>query len=121
MSRRALFFLLAFALVAAQSLALMHRIVHGPQAELPHALALEDTEDACDHAPGWLAGLFAGHDAGDDGCRLLAALSHDGVPFADAAASLPLATAVFLKVLHGDFVARWSALFDARGPPFAHS
>lgn len=120
MSRRALFLLLAFALVGAQSLGLMHRIVHGPQVEIGHAWAEEHADDGdCAHAHGWLAALFSGHAEGDEGCRLLDALGHDGVPLAEAAAAPIFAATAILKVLHGDFVARWAALFDARGPPLS--
>lgn len=38
-ARRGLPWLLAFALVAAQALGLMHRVVHGPQDDIAHALA----------------------------------------------------------------------------------
>jgi hypothetical protein len=95
----------------------MHRMVHGPQVEIGHAMAEAQGEAECDHAHGWLAQLFSGHADGDDGCRLLAALTHDGAPVTYVAATLVLAPTVLLKVLHGDFVARWAALFDARGPP----
>jgi hypothetical protein len=117
MSRRALFLLLALALVAAQSLGMLHRIVHAPGLEAKHAQAVEHDDADCDRAQGWLAALFSGHDDGDDGCRLLAALTHDGMPLTHAAAVFLLAPAFLVKALHGDFVARWAALFDARGPP----
>jgi hypothetical protein len=118
--RRALFLLLAFALLSAQTLGMMHRIVHGPQVEVGHATAeahADGAEGDHDHAHGWLAALFSGHADGDEGCRLLAAMGHDGLLLSHPAAGIALAPAFLLKILHGDFVARWAALFDARGPP----
>lgn len=121
---------LAFALVAAQALGLMHRIVHGPLAHPVHAsLApgaqahLHDGDHNHAHADGhhphgssWLAALFTGH--GDDStCRLSDPLSQEGLPGVPALV-LPLAFgSFFLDRFQGEFLARWAALFDARGPP----
>ncbi|TFY96553.1 hypothetical protein [Ramlibacter rhizophilus] len=99
---------LALALLAAQAVGLAHRTVHGPQpAGAAHAAAQAD-HDGHD--------LF-GHEAGGIDCRLLDALGQPGVPGAPSLV-LPLALSpVVLAGGHGDFVARWVALFDARGPP----
>lgn len=115
--------LLAFVLVAAQALGWMHRIVHGPQAPSGHHQAAEHPagEPADDHAghahaTGWMAALFAGH-ADDSTCRLFDPLNHDSLP-AVPVLVLPLAPGMLaLRLAHGGFVARWRALFDARGPP----
>jgi hypothetical protein len=102
--RRALFAWLALALLAAQSLAFMHRVVHGPQAQ------------ATAPSVSWTASLFAGHDD-DSSCRLLDAVGHDAAP-AHAPVVLPLAMASFvLAQRQGECLLRFTALFDARGPP----
>lgn len=121
--------LLAFALVAAQALGLMHRIVHGPQtaigprahAEHLHLAGADDQAHAHaragahTHVHG-LEALFSGHED-DSTCRLFDPLNHE------AATSVPLLVLPLLLApchferLHADFVARWSTLFDARGPP----
>jgi hypothetical protein len=127
--------LLAIVLVAAQALGLMHRIVHGPQVPAGYeAVAGGHAQDSTDHhhghghghghdhdhdhgsGSGWIAQLFSGH--GDDStCRLFDPLNHDALPAVPVLAlPMVLAPLVFL-LLQGGFVARWSALFDARGPP----
>ncbi|AEG92196.1 hypothetical protein Rta_11110 [Ramlibacter tataouinensis TTB310] len=133
-SRFLVVLLLAFALIGAQALGLMHRLVHGPQAHLAHALQgggghahehpqAHDHEHDDDHAghhhhdgTGWAAALFAGHDD-ESTCRLFDPLSHEGLPGVPMLA-LPLALSTFfLDRFQGDFLVRWAALFDARGPP----
>ena len=108
--------LLAFVLVAAQALGLMHRIVHAPHA--PDG-ALHDSAHAHaghDHGAHAVQGLFSGHED-DSTCRLFDPLNHDALP-ALAVLVLPLVLrSCQLQRAHGDFVARWRALFDARGPP----
>lgn len=111
--------LLAFALVAAQALGLTHRVVHGPQAPAATALHAEHAHPpghaghAHDH--GGIAQLFSGHD--DNSCRLYDAAGHDAAPGVPALAVPTLVAACQLQRLQGLFVARWAALFDARGPP----
>ena len=117
--RRVLLAWLAFALVMAQALGLVHNVVHGPHAEILAAAAHDHEEEheahRHGHAHGALALLFAGHDEG--ACLLLDGLVNDAAPLAGAVV-LPLAApAALLAVLQGGFLARWSALFDARGPP----
>jgi hypothetical protein len=102
-ARRTWPWLLAFALVAAQALGLAHRVVH---AQHGHG-----------HEPGGIASLFDGHDSGSTECRLFDTVNHDA-PLALAAMVLPTVTAFFfLDRFDGEFLARWAALFDARGPP----
>jgi hypothetical protein len=106
--RRALWAWLAFALVTAQGLGFMHRIVHGPQAHL--------AASASAASPHGVAALFASHDD-DATCRLLDAMGHDAAPTA-AVVILPFALPSFVvATLRGECLARWRALFDARGPP----
>ena len=105
---------LALALVLAQTLGLMHRVTHFAPAGSPpsvhHAQSGAHT--------GWVDALFAGHGSDTD-CRLYDPLNHEGAP-AVPALVLPLVlTSFFLALAQGDHVARWAALFDARGPPLS--
>ena len=66
----------------------------------------------------WLHALFGDHTEAQ--CRMYDHLSHGsaapGVPPVMLPMLLPAATLAWLE---GEFVARWIALFDARGPPLA--
>lgn len=120
-ARRGLLWLLAFALVAAQALSLMHRVVHGPQADIAPAFAAQQADDEGDsydhgHDHGWLAALFSGHDD-DSTCRLFDALGHHIAPAVAAAALPALLSPISLQWAQGEALVRWAALFDARGPP----
>jgi len=110
-SRRVVVWFLLSALVMAQALGLMHRVVH-----LPHGHSHEHAHEHHAGAHGWVAHLFAGHDD-DSTCRLFDPLNHEGAPCVPAVALPAVAALFFLETLQGDFVARWAALFDARGPP----
>ena len=106
-------FLVGFLVVAllwTQGLGLWHRQVHsgitqGSQANqksLPSAT---------------LGKLFANHQTDSD-CRLFDQLSHaHGATALLAMASAVLALPEILRASHGLAVARWHALFQARGPP----
>lgn len=103
---------LAILLIAAQALGLAHRTVHGstPWTGTSAHTPAEAKASPTGHA-------FAGHDAGSVECRLLDALGHAGPPAAPLIL-LPLALdSVVLARCQGEFLARWVALFDARGPP----
>lgn len=117
------------ALVCAQALGFMHRIVHaghgghparaGAQAQAHaephgHALAADDRAGA---PGGWIAALFSAH-ADESGCRLFDGVGQPALSL-PAAPSMPvlLPGDARLRLLAGEFVARWAALFDARGPP----
>ena len=103
---------LALALVLAQTLGLMHRVTHFAPAGLPpavhHAQSGEHT--------GWVASLFAAH-ASDTDCRLYDPLNHEGAASVPALVLPLVLSSFFLALAEGDHVARWAALFDARGPP----
>ena len=127
----AMVWLLAAALLLAQLLGLMHGVVHGPQAHIhshSHAhhgghhqehAALAHAEEAVEGADegGWLASLFSLHD-GDSDCRLFDQASHGQAAPTFPMLSLPvvLSTVIF-DISRGEALARWAALFDARGPP----
>lgn len=112
-STRALAAVLAVALWFAGTLGLMHRSLHVPG--LPDAAA-QAARIIHKHAGHHLASLFGDHT--DAECRLYDQLAHGsaapGVPLVVLPVLLPSATFAFLQ---GEALARWVALFDARGPP----
>ncbi|WP_298924337.1 hypothetical protein [uncultured Ramlibacter sp.] len=113
LSRRIAVWLLVSALVAAQALGLMHRIVHAPHAGSVPVVAVAAGQGH--HGAGWVADLFAGHD--ESSCRLFDPLTHDGPPSVPALVLPLLLSSYFLDVFQGEFLVRWAALYDARGPP----
>lgn len=103
---------LALVLLAAQALGLVHRSLHvgAPMPGQPHALALQA-------GPASAPTLFADHESGTPECRLIDSLGHHAAPAAPALL-LPMVPSLFvLAWFEGECVARWVALFDARGPP----
>ena len=111
--RRAAALALVVVLVLAQTLGWMHRSLHATpspaQAALTAGQALATGSDS--GAPA------LGHEAGTNECRLYDVLAQPGcasTPLLVLPIALP---AALLVATLGDFVARWAALFDARGPP----
>lgn len=90
-----------------------HPRVHGGADQHAH----DEGERHVHHAGGWLAHLMHGsHD--DGGCKLFEAAGQGflpGTPGRVPAAICPPRSV--LAYLHGEALARWAALFDARGPP----
>jgi len=128
-SAGALVWLLAASLLFAQLLGLMHGVVHGPQAHIhSHSYVHQDGHHQ-EHAAlahveeegeggGWLASLFSSHD-GDSDCRLFDQASHGQAAPTLPMLSLPLVlSSLAFDISRGEALARWAALFDARGPPF---
>ncbi|MDH6165877.1 hypothetical protein M2282_001005 [Variovorax boronicumulans] len=117
-STRAILVVLAIALWFAGTLGVMHRSLHVPG--LPAAAATVQTtqtdKSAHVHAGHGVVSLFGDHT--DAECRLYDQLSHGssvpGVPLVVLPVLLPSATFAYLQ---GEAIARWVALFDARGPP----
>ena len=112
---RALLCVLALALWLATTLGLVHRTLHG---HVPVQLAaMAAGEGEAGGAGHGLSALFGGHGSDAD-CRLYDQLSHGPaalcVPMLMLPVQLPAATFLFLE---GEALARWVALFDARGPP----
>ncbi len=129
--------LLVGVLVLASLLGVLHAITHPPERLLAHdarndrsrselsskpnktALAGKALNPAsAATAPSWLGTLFH-HMAGELDCRIFDRLCHGpAAPVADAQVlSFALPTAAVLMTLEGEYIARWSAFFDARGPP----
>lgn len=132
-----LVWLLAAALLVAQLLGLMHGVVHGPQAHLHEKVAAahlvhilhvshdhggQDDHDHSaiahdEHGGGWLASLFSSH-GGDSDCRLFDQASQGHAAPVLPMLSLPLVLCTMaFDISRGEALARWAALFDARGPP----
>lgn len=107
-------------LLLAQTLALVHGVVHGTRHGPDVALQAHGDATHAASAPdrhGLFEAAFSGHGEASD-CRVYDQLGHSdalpGVPML----ILPLAPAAFLlQYFQGEALARWVALFDARGPP----
>ena len=118
--RRAIVFGLALALWFAGTLGLVHRSVHGHAALPPVSVSGGSAAGgaSCGHEAQVLDTLFSGHDDGDNQCRLYDQLSGGhalpGVPL--LALQMVLAAASY-HFFVGEALARWVALFNARGPP----
>lgn len=115
--RRVPAWLLVFALLAVQTLGLVHRVAHGPRQDLARHGVQAEPVHAHVHAHGMLDGLFTGH--GSDGdCRLYDQLSQGDPLGAVAAVPLPLLLpATLFAYFQGEALARRAALFEARAPP----
>ncbi|WP_436822062.1 hypothetical protein [Variovorax sp. DT-64] len=115
---RALMCVLALALWFATTLGLVHRTVHGHAGSHTPSVAVAVEQGDADHGPHGFSALFGTHT--DAECRLYDQLSHGpaalGVPAVVLPAMLPAAVFLYLE---GEVLARWVALFDARGPPSA--
>lgn len=110
MARRSLtVWLLALALVAAQALGFAHRVAHGHGQGQGHGLGTATAVSSGD--------LFAGHE-GQPACLLYDQLSGTAITPAVPVLCTPvIPPAFYLAVAQGEALARFAALFDARGPP----
>jgi hypothetical protein len=115
---------LALALWFATTLGLVHRTIHNPLAAHAHAHTHTHAADAsvhageADHGSHGLVALFGEHSDAD--CRLYDQLSHGPAALCVPALLLPvMLPAATFAYLEGEALARWVALFDARGPPSA--
>ena len=122
----------SLALLAAQTLGLLHGIVHSSAAAgATYESSAQRHTAAADAGvtPGvtfggsrassasFLTQLFSGH-LGDADCRAYDHLSHFDAAPGCLALALPLVLTPFLlSTLAGLATARWHALFQARGPP----
>ncbi|QGW83526.1 hypothetical protein [Variovorax paradoxus] len=121
LSTRAIAVALVIALWFAGTLGLIHRSLHVPGlGQATAAAQASHAEGAHGHAAHMsshgIASVFGDHT--DAECRLYDQLSHGsgalGVPMVVLPVLLPSATFAYLQ---GEAIARWVALFDARGPP----
>ena len=113
--------LLAAVLVMTQTLGLVHAITHGSSGS---SLYFDDEFHDHDHdvakAPGvnhFFVSLFSLHSDVSD-CRLFDQASHDGGLAMTFKSALPvILPPLTVAIFQGEALARWAALFDARGPP----
>jgi hypothetical protein len=117
LGRHAAACVLVLALVWAQGLGLWHSVVHGDASHTTRAgvapLVAQDTGQA----PSLLQRLFDEHELDAD-CLFFDQHSHgDAVAGADTAITALALVAPALVASHALAVARWHALFQARGPP----
>ncbi|MES2415782.1 MAG: hypothetical protein V4614_18465 [Pseudomonadota bacterium] len=115
--------LLACALLLAQTLGLMHGVVHVPHGDGSRSGATVTLQSAhlqgeaqAHHGP-WVDALFSSHH-GDNDCRLFDQSSNGSAAPQVASLALPVLLPSFVvAIFQGEALARWAALFDARGPP----
>ncbi len=116
---RSLLGLLAGAVLMAHLLGLMHRSLHGPHTQIAHAHAAAAQHvhaGATGADANGVAALFASHDD-ESKCRLFDSLTQGGPQAGSASVVLMPASPGLLLSLAGEALARWAALFQARGPP----
>ena len=118
---RALALVMSLALLLSVFLGQVHAVKHGglagahaAQAEHEHAQG-QDCDHSGDH--GFFDKLFSNHSSDND-CRLYDQLGDGHAMPVLAAASLPVVLPSHqVAIFAGQALARWAALFDARGPP----
>lgn len=117
-STHTIVWLLTLALLFAQTLGLMHGTLHGPGSAGPTASLVRVDGGGRAHADhGSIVSLFSSH-ASDADCRLYDQASHGSAAPHVASLVLPvLLPSVAVAIFEGEALARWAALFDARGPP----
>ena len=118
--------LLAAVLVMTQTLGLVHAITHGSSGSSGSSLYFDNEFHDHDHdhdvakAPGvnhFLVSLFSLHSDVSD-CRLFDQASHNGGLGMTFKSTLPgVPPPLTVAIFQGEALARWAALFDARGPP----
>lgn len=99
--------------------AVKHAVKHGGPVAHEHAPSQHVAQDAHhdQHDDGFLDILFSSH-ASDSDCRLYDQLSGGQAMPVLVGALLPtVLPSVQVAIFAGEALARWAALFDARGPP----
>lgn len=110
---------LVFALLLAQGLGLLHRVVHSQPAAAPAAWQAEQDGASAATASNPLAGLFS-HTVDESACRLFDAVTGSAVAKSAHDFAPVQAGPAQLATDASESVAQTASLFDARGPP-AHS
>jgi hypothetical protein len=121
--RQAMGYCLALALLMVPLMGLMHGIVHDVSHGLPTAVVKASAQH---HAHGhpderkvWSDVLFASHQTAAD-CLVYDQLCHADAPHFLPLQALPTTLpSLVLVTLAGEVIARWAALYQARGPPSA--
>ena len=120
---------LALALLMVPLFGLMHGIVHGFSHGQSIALSQVQAQATVTQAPagrslthshkGWTEALFSSHGKAAD-CLVFDQLCHaDALHFLSLQALPTPLPNIVLVTSAGDFIARWAALYQARGPPLA--
>ncbi len=123
LSTRTIVWFLTLALLFAQTLGLMHGTMHGQGSSAGAVSAAGIAKAGAGHRDvaghGLVASLFASH-ASDADCRLYDQASHGSAALHVASLALPvLLPSLAVAIFEGEALARWAALFDARGPPLS--
>ena len=107
---------LLVALLLSQSLGQLHTVKHGGSVGAHQASAAHVTHGT-QSAAGFLDALFSSHTTSSD-CRLYDQLSGGVAMPAVVHLMVPVVLPSFVvAIFQGEALARWAALFDARGPP----
>ena len=122
--RRTIFSIVMLALALAQTLGVVHRVVHSPLSAHatnsigapPPSATSARAEPPATH---WLQALFSGHDT-EQGCHLFDQLSHSDLLQVDVAVvACPHSNPAPESARPGWHLAAQAAGFLARGPPLA--
>ena len=113
--RRLWLFGFVLSMLLSQTLGQLHSVKHGYKHDDSVVAAHSPQDSHQEH--GFLDQLFSQH-SGDADCRLYDQLADShALPFA-LPVTLPIVLPSFsVASFAGDALARWAALFDARGPP----
>jgi hypothetical protein len=114
----------ALSFVLAQALGVAHRAVHLDLRIIAYEYAAADDHthehahgDAC-ASHGWLASLFAGHEAGDESCRVIDAnLGSDALKSTVAPVFIELSALFLIAYSQAQLAALRAAQAQARAPP----
>ena len=108
-------FCLVLSLLLSQTLGHLHAVKHG--AKLDSALAAAQVTNHDRDGSGFLDLLFVSHSSHSD-CRLYDQLSDGQAMPLLVVLPLPIVLpSQLVAIFAGNALARWAALFDARGPP----
>jgi len=110
---------LALSLLLSHSLGQLHAVKHGGLAAVAHLVGEREANEVHHghDGEGDLDILFSSHDSASD-CRLYDQMCDGHAMPLFLAAPLPIVLpSVLVAIFAGDALARWDALFDARGPP----
>jgi hypothetical protein len=91
----------------------VHRVAHAHGSGVPVAAKLDR---AGAPAADWTARLFGHHD-GESACHLFDGQASAGAPAPTSSLPAVVPSFFYLVFAQGEVLARWAALFDARGPP----
>ena len=109
--------LLAAVLVMTQTLGVVHAITHGSSGSSLQSHDHDHAGVGASDQSHVLTALFSSHQEASD-CRLYDQASHDAALVTAMPSALPVvAPPLTVSIFQGEALARWAALFDARGPP----